>query len=624
MLLGGKYEIHRRLGTGGMSEVYLAVDNRLHMKWAVKRIYCADPARPFLSEAVLSEANALRSVRQENLVRIVDIFREGPWCFLVMEFVEGKSLREIAEKNPAYVRRHIAGWGIGLCRALKALHGRKPPIVHRDLKPDNVMIRPDGTVCLIDFGTAKQLSPEGARDQVSLGTRGFAAPEQFRNRSDIRTDLYSLAKTLEAAGMGMRDPEWQRILRKGMEKEPENRYQTAAEFERALLWYQGRGKRRILIVLLSVFLLSGAAGLSYGMRLQGERRQVMEVYDRTLEEGREALFRKEYELAEDCFTRAVAEVDGTREEGYLCLLGIYRDSGRSEEGLDRIDGYLRENYGGTRSMTELLYTCGRTAFYDLNDYGRAREYFEASSAQGKEEASYLAELSAFLSSFSSDPDEVLPILKDFHDFVEGCTDAKQRCEDDLLLAETCLILGEILEGRDAGIVLTEGAERAKEAVKLVKQRKLEDKYRVQALDTLSAIYRLLGVKFPGKREEYYLVSISYAEELISDSFRDSGSSSGPAEMNPGEQKLKILSMARMYEEIGLLDKAEECYCRLEKLSPGQDREVYLGHLKLLSRMGKTREMERIYREALRVKGIRKDREFLKIEERIEAQQGGEP
>ncbi|MCR4891995.1 MAG: serine/threonine protein kinase [Lachnospiraceae bacterium] len=606
MIIGGKYQILGRLGKGGMSEVYLARDTRLHMKWAIKRIHLRESYGGYLAESIISEANVLRKVRQENLVRITDIFRDKDSCFLVMEYVEGMSLSEYMQRKPAEAASHAPEWGIQLLHALAAMHGRTPPIIYRDMKPENIMVRPDGTVCLIDFGTAKQLRDKLGKDRLALGTREFAAPEQYHFHSDKRSDLYSLSKTLALVSRGKKIPlEWKKILKKGCAQDPADRYQTAEEFEKAIRYYRGRKYRIPILITLSLSVLITAAGLSYGSRIRRENREIADLYRSTIEAGNEALFREEYHDAESYYTKAITEVDGSNSEAYLCLLSLYRDLEKPEEGLKRINSYMDSDYGGSSHMDRLLYQCGLTAFYDMGSYGKAKSYFDKTDGALIPEATYFSNLSEILSSFESDPDSILKIIQKFRNYTEKCTEIETRASDDLLIAELCLTLSDSPEPAAATALLREAEECAKEVIKIIENQDLDTGYRDKSLEMLSAIYRLLGDKFPKNKNKYYGLSISYAETFLKES-----------PLSERDMEVKLLSMARMYEDLGEYREASNCYYRCEDMQDVLDKDIYIGHLKLLSRASLFQEMKEVYETAVSINGIRQDLEFQKLEQMV--------
>ena len=154
-VLDGKYEILKEIGRGGMSIVYLARDNRLNKQWAVKEMKNdGSKSTETLLKGLEREANILKNVDHPVLPRIVDIINSRGTIYVVMDFIEGTNLGDVLKQEGAQSQEDVIDWGIQLASALDYLHSMNPPIIYRDMKPANVMLRPEGGVKLIDFGTA--------------------------------------------------------------------------------------------------------------------------------------------------------------------------------------------------------------------------------------------------------------------------------------------------------------------------------------------------------------------------------------------------------------------------------------------------------------------------------------
>ena len=204
VLLQNRYRILRQIGGGGMGIVYLAEDTRLAgRRCAIKEMSPAQLApqdRTWATNAFRQEAQMLANLKHPGLAPVTDFFPEGGNWYLVMDFVEGETLEKRLEKAPG--RRLPLGEALNvirqLCDVLEYLHRQNPPVVFRDLKPGNVMLTPQREVKLIDFGIARFFKPGQARDTVSLGTPGYAAPELYGGlgQSDPRSDVYSLGALL--------------------------------------------------------------------------------------------------------------------------------------------------------------------------------------------------------------------------------------------------------------------------------------------------------------------------------------------------------------------------------------------------------------------------------------------
>ncbi len=198
-VLQGRYELRRRLGAGGMGSVYMATDRRLATaQWAVKEMSDASITSPFerqqAQEAFRQEAELLARLNHPYLPRVTDHFEEHGRHYLVMELVPGENLRDYVNRVGLPRPLHeTLRWTAQICEVLAYLHAQQPPIIFRDLKPTNVMITPEGTIKLVDFGIARLFKPGKERDTQALGTPGFSAPEQYgRGQTDPRSDIYSL------------------------------------------------------------------------------------------------------------------------------------------------------------------------------------------------------------------------------------------------------------------------------------------------------------------------------------------------------------------------------------------------------------------------------------------------
>ncbi len=257
-LLVGRYRILRRVGQGGMGAVYEAEDLRLPGKrWAVKEMSDAaitDPAeRADALDAFDREAHFLSSLSHANLPKVMDSFASDGKQYLVMEFVDGQTLEELVAAGGPLPTGMVVSLGADLCGVLDYLHRRQPPIIFRDLKPGNIMIDSQGNIKLIDFGIARLFTPGKQRDTVSLGTKGYAAPEQYgKGQTDARSDVYALGATLHflltgrdpaddpfnfppvRALNGAVSPALEAVVAQAVRGAPAERWQSAREMRRAL------------------------------------------------------------------------------------------------------------------------------------------------------------------------------------------------------------------------------------------------------------------------------------------------------------------------------------------------------------------------------------------------------
>lgn len=198
-VLQNRYRIERSLGRGGSGAVYLCQDTRLASKqWAIKELVCKDATQlQSARNRFEREASLLAGLKHRNLPLISDYFSESQSQFLVMEYVEGPTLAALVEKEGPASEVQALRWALELGRVLDYLHGQTPPIVFRDLKPENIMVTEERNLKLIDFGLARHFDPAaGGRDTQPSGSVGYAPPEQWEDRVDERSDLYSLGATI--------------------------------------------------------------------------------------------------------------------------------------------------------------------------------------------------------------------------------------------------------------------------------------------------------------------------------------------------------------------------------------------------------------------------------------------
>ena len=207
-IVGGRYRVVKPLGGGGMKLVYLAEDLRL----AARRCALAEVVDNFTNpdaqrqavEAFQREADMLARLNNEHIPRVFDRFSEQNHHYLVMEYVDGVTLEEeMKEAGGKLDDRRVIDIALQVLDTLTYLHGLEPPVIYRDLKPSNVMITGAGQAKLIDFGIARHFQP--LQNATMIGTQGYAPPEQYRGKVELRSDLYALGATMHHALSG-RDP----------------------------------------------------------------------------------------------------------------------------------------------------------------------------------------------------------------------------------------------------------------------------------------------------------------------------------------------------------------------------------------------------------------------------------
>ena len=305
----GHYRIVEKIGAGGMGEVYRARDERLDRDVALKVLPQGTLVDPSARKRLRKEALALSKLSHPNIEILFEFGSEGPVEFLAVEYVAGLTLSERLAQGPL-PEKEIFRLGGQLADGLAAAHSRG--VAHCDLKPANLRITPEGRLKIIDFGIARLLRPAGKApgsesttlsttgEQAPIGTLPYMTPEQLRSEhTDGRTDIYAAGAVLFEAATGRRvftedkapalidailhqppvspralnariSPELERIILKCLQKEPENRYQSAPELEvdlrqlatsesaisapvavRPSAWHGRVGKAAILVMVLA-------------------------------------------------------------------------------------------------------------------------------------------------------------------------------------------------------------------------------------------------------------------------------------------------------------------------------------------------------------------------------------
>ena len=358
-LIDGKYKILNEIGRGGMSTVYLAINEKANKPWAVKEVRKNGISnRELVKQSLMVEINLLKKLKHKGLPSIVDIIDQQDNYLIVMDYIEGITLENIMQEEGVQPQEKVVDWAIQLCDVLQYLHTRKPAIIYRDMKPSNIMLRSDGSVVLIDFGTAREFKERHVEDTTCLGTQGYAAPEQFggMGQTDERTDIYSLGATMYRLVTGHNPSEppyemypithWNPRLSTGLEgiiakctsKDPKSRYQSVQEVRYALEHYRDldldsiRRYRRNLRILLAAggmtVMLFGASGVSYAAADHMQK----DEYAYNLEAGRRSP-NKQDSIA---FYQKAIQTDCAGEEAYDQLLTLFTQDGVLDEQEEKV------------------------------------------------------------------------------------------------------------------------------------------------------------------------------------------------------------------------------------------------------------------------------------------------
>ncbi len=403
-LLDGKYRILSKVGQGGMSVVYMAINEKANKTWAVKEVR-KDGSLNFeaVRQGLIAETDILKKLSHPHLPSIVDVIDQDESFIIIMDYVEGNSLSAALREYGALPQDKVIEWAKQLCDVLGYLHSRKPPIIYRDMKPANVMLKPDGNVMLIDFGTAREFKEKNLADTTCLGTIGYAAPEQFggMGQTDARTDVYNLGATIYhlVTGRNPSEPPYeirpiqeanpalssglQEIISKAVRPNPADRFQSAEEmlyalehFEELDAAYRKKEKRKLG---MTAGLLGGALlclGLGLGAHFWA-RKMARQNYDALMDRAETAI---SYEDKESLYMEGI-EVSGMagRKEAYLGLVRTYRESDQklTQDEAKKLERLIKQNEDAIRrnSMNDYLEICFETgkAFWYSYEYGEDNE-----------------------------------------------------------------------------------------------------------------------------------------------------------------------------------------------------------------------------------------------------------
>jgi serine/threonine-protein kinase len=257
-VLSGRYRLDQKLGSGGMSTVYLAKDETLERWVAAKVLHREISDQPDQIERFRREARAVAQVSHPNVVAVIDAGEDGGRPYIVFEYCDGETLKQRIDRMGRLPLDEAAAYAIEVGRGLQAAHARR--LVHRDVKPQNVLIDSEGRAKVTDFGIARELEQDGlTKTGRVLGTTDYVSPEQAMGQAvDDRSDIYSLGVLLyemltgelpfqaeNVVGVAMkhvneRMPDVQRrrpevssalaaVIERATEKKPEKRYSDMAE-----------------------------------------------------------------------------------------------------------------------------------------------------------------------------------------------------------------------------------------------------------------------------------------------------------------------------------------------------------------------------------------------------------
>ncbi|MDE6984011.1 MAG: serine/threonine protein kinase, partial [Lachnospiraceae bacterium] len=369
MVLGGTYQIVGEIGSGGGGVVYKARHLRLQIDVVVKRI--RDEVRGKIQSR--QEADVLKKLKHPYLPRVYDFIETPEAVYTVMDYIPGISLEKALQQYRSFDQKRVLQWAQELGEAVAYLHSQTPPIIHSDIKPANIILTPDGHICLIDFNISIVID---SAMKATLGiSRGYSSPEQYRDVKQVQTyymtagmqnvtitidrrsDIYSLGcvlyhllsgsppdvnfnTRLPAGEISGVSEGFGFIIDKMIEYDPEDRYQTGKEYLDAVnscykldaRYIVHRRKERALFAASLVMFFAGS--VLFGSGVLQTLREREQSYQAELLDGQESAEEGAYEEAIAAM-RSLEEDYADRVEAYERELYFYYVMGRYQECVDR-------------------------------------------------------------------------------------------------------------------------------------------------------------------------------------------------------------------------------------------------------------------------------------------------
>lgn len=507
------YEIEGKLGEGGMGVVYRARDTTLNRLIALKIIRPQSLSAQG-KERFLREARACSAINHPNIVTVYAAGEDDGRPFLAMEFLQGRTIRDVIDAGPVPWRQAI-GWTIDLLDALSRLHGEG--IVHRDLKPENLFVTSDGRIKLMDFGIAHMGAGQTlTREGASLGTAHYMSPEQAAGKKvDGRSDLFSVASVLYEMLASKRpfdgehpmavmysitnapptplvehDVELpdslQAIIEKALEKDPEDRYADTSAFAAALGELieptpVASSQKRVIITLIAVGVLVAAALVVTPL----VRKQVAERKRETATQHNELGMDYERQgktLDAKMEYRRAAIADPTFALPWINLGALAMGEDPVEA-----DSLFRSAVRADSTNKTALYNLA-TVRWDLEDYAAAEGYYEASIRADSSFAAGYNNLAALLVDRGRAPEALVTVWLGLEHSPDNPFLLKK-------LGQVQIVLGENDPARDSWLHGLDEARRRAQDKRLAREI---DTTQEELLALIPDIHSLLGQSYEAK------------------------------------------------------------------------------------------------------------------------------
>lgn len=407
-VLHKRYRIISLLGQGGSGCVYLAQDFGVGKLWAIKDIDMSLTEKRFAKSEILM----LKSIDNHCFPRITDAFVDCNHFFIVSDYIEGISLAQLLEGG-ALSKIKSYKFACQIAKAIEYLHSYDPPILYLDLKPENIMIKPDGRLYLVDFGISSFITSEIG----GYGTKGYAAPEQYKeagsSKIDERADIYAFGETYLAMRTGCRpqgNPMQDISLKayaslSGLEKkfiskcthvDPKLRFTSMHQVRRCLdriNFFTSNPKRKVVFVLVLLALIISVYIFSNNKK--------------------------------DYTAQMVSQAAEYMEDGEYTL-----------KSLSVMESYINSGLLSDKEKSYYCYVVGRVYFERYQDFREALRYFEKLDNSEYPQKDFYVQMCNISTSFDYDKHKLRSSLISFTDLALGMRVSKEKY-DNLLFAAFC-------------------------------------------------------------------------------------------------------------------------------------------------------------------------------------------
>ena len=650
-VLGNTYVVQDQIGSGGGGLIYRAYHQRLRTTVVIKQI--KDNIRDLVN--VRAEVDLLKGLRHSNLPQVYDFLEIGGNIYTVMEYIPGENLGKHLEKYGPYSQELILRWAEQLTDALVYLHTRKPPIIHSDIKPENIMLTPDGSVCLIDFNISG-LAQNGRIQSVGISP-GYSPPEQYTSLQrylmdmayarrtdpgfygmqplvqpdirhigelvgsgvDERSDILSLGATLYTLCTGKRpeitdvmyfpafarnsgiSQELSSVIGICMNPEPSERFQSAAQLQQALKHLERysagfrKKQRRFRIAAaacaLTVFLVGGAVLAGLHVRAKNSYRK----YEELVEEGL-SLQREDYEKSLDLLDDA-AELMPGEPEAHLARMSVMNNHLDYENTLDYALNTVLEEVDDIQEDGQFSYLLAE-AYEGLGSFEEAVEYYGDAAELTGEESYQRDYIMALIRSGDTETAE-----KELDSWKDNNSDPALENYFHAMIAQKKGDLVRAKEEARQGFSSCQDSRLRKNLVLL-----LADVYRSEYRngDTLALNDELDILKEAAGRDRDFEVTERYADTLsfcgreknMPDLLQEADRVYGELLSEGYDRPYLYQNIAILREQTGDMEGAEEILEKMRERWPGDYRTWYQSGMTALDRELEKPENSRDYADAI--------------------------